>query len=394
MSSERLFAGRTGVLFVTVSAGWMLIQMGRQLLPPLLPNVIESLSITSFEAGLGISLMWGVYALFQYPSGRLSDELSRKTLLVAGLSFTALGFVLMLFAVGYPVFLLAAAVIGLGAGLYPTTARAFLSDVFRARRGRAFGIHTASGDVGNAVSAGIAVAVLAVATWNVAFLPLAGLLVLVVLVLHRASDEPYVFSSVDLEVRTTAYRLFEQSRMRGLVVVYILYAITWQSVTAFLPTYLQVAKEFSVALASAGFGAVFVIGAATKPVAGYLGDRLGRARVAIGLLVVAAVGLLVIVTASAPSFIFVGIAVFAIGLLGFPPVMQAYLMSVFPTESMGGDLGGMRTVYVGVGAVGPALVGYTAGVFGYTWSFSGLVVGLVGAIVVFAATYRTHPGRD
>lgn len=390
MEEEKLFSGSTGLLFVTVSAGWMMIQMGRQLLPPLLPNIIESLAITSFQAGIGISLMWGIYALFQYPSGRLSDELSRKTLLVGGLLVTTLGFVVMLFSSTYLIFLVAVCIIGLGSGLYPTAARAFLSDVFTQRRGQAFGIHTASGDIGNAASAGVAVAVLAVATWKTAFLPLALLLFVVVVVLHYKSDETYVFSKVELGITETAYRLFYHSHLRRLIFVYMLYAITWQSVTAFLPTYLQIAKEFSVALASAGFGAVFVVGAVTKPVSGYLGDWFGRAKVAIGLLVVAVLGLVVIIYAGDTWLIFVGIGVFAIGLLGFPPVMQAYLMTVFPTKSMGGDLGGMRTLYVGVGAIGPAFIGYSAGVYGYTWSFTWLVLGLLIAIGIFATTYWHH----
>jgi fucose permease len=59
----------------------------------LLPTLIESLSIGGSEAGLLLSVMWATYALSQYPDGRLADQLTRKTVIVVGLSIATLGFV-------------------------------------------------------------------------------------------------------------------------------------------------------------------------------------------------------------------------------------------------------------------------------------------------------------
>jgi predicted MFS family arabinose efflux permease len=69
--------------------------MGWQVLSPLLPRIIDDLHITSTQAGFAITLMWGLYALSQYPSGRLSDHLSRKTLLASGLVLLSIGFLIV-----------------------------------------------------------------------------------------------------------------------------------------------------------------------------------------------------------------------------------------------------------------------------------------------------------
>ena len=381
---ERLFTGYTGRLFVTASLGWLFVQMGRQLLPPLLPNIIEDLAITSTQAGFALTLLWGLYALFQYPSGRLSDRLSRKTLVVAGMGLVCLGFGLVAGTVSYPMFLFGAAVVGVGAGLYPTAARALISDLFVARRGQAFGLHTASGDLGNAFAAGLAVLAVTLAVWEAAFLPMVVLAAATVFALHVWSREPYVFRSASLGVRATAARLFGNARLRWFLVAYMLFAFTWQSTTGFLPTFLQAEKGFSVGLASTGFAVLFLVGMLVKPISGALGDRFPRTAVAVGALLLGLSGLSGLLFVERTSLIFAGIAVFAAGLMSFPPVMQAYFMDLFPDESMGGDLGGMRTLYVGFGSLGPTYVGFVGGTESYAVAFVGLVVCLLAAAVIVA----------
>ena len=370
---ERLLTGYSGRLFLTVSLGWLFVQMGRQLLPPLLPNLIDDLAITSTQAGFALSLMWGLYAVFQYPSGRLSDRLSRKTLLVSGMGFTCIGFLAVSGTVSYPMFLFGTAVVGVGAGLYPTAARALVSDLFVERRGQAFGLHTASGDLGNAFAAGLAVLAVSLATWKAAFVPMVVSTGAVLLAIHVWSRESYVFETASLEIRSTAKRLFSTARLRWLLAAYALFAFTWQSTAGFLPTFLQVEKGFSVGLASTGFAVLFLVGMIVKPISGAIGDRFSRTGTAIGALLLGLLGLTGLLLVENTVLIFLGIVVFASGLMSFPPVMQAYFMDIFPTESMGGDLGGMRTFYIGFGSLGPTYVGFVGQIESYTIAFVGLV---------------------
>jgi predicted MFS family arabinose efflux permease len=375
---ERLVTGYSGRLLLAVSVGWSLIQTGRLVVPPLLPAISADLGISAARAGFALTVLWGLYALLQYPSGRLSDRLSRKTLLVGGLVLLSVGFLALSAAPTYVVFVVGAAVVGVGAGLYPTPARGLVSDLFVARRGQAFGIHTASGDTGGVVAAGLATLVLGLATWRAAFLPVVAVVAAVALALHVWSREEYVFARVDLAVGDTGRRLLEEPEFRWLLVSYCLYAFTWQSVTGFLPTYLQVGKGLTPALANTGFAALFVVGAVAKPLAGGVADRLSRGLFATATLALAASMLTLLLVATTLPAVLVAVVGFALGLMAFPPVMQAYLMDSFPTDSMGGDLGAMRTVYIGVGALGPTYVGVVADVFDFTVAF----VGLVGCLLV------------
>ena len=397
-SRERLVTGYSGRLLLAVSLGWAAIQAGRLVLSPLLPTVMAELAITEFQAGVALTTLWGLYALGQYPSGRLSDALTRKTLLVTGLSLLAVGFVALAGAPDYPLFLLGAAVVGVGAGLYPTPARALVSDLFVERRGQAFGLHTASGDTGGVVAAGLAVAALAVAGWRSAFAPVVAVLAGVALALHVWGREGYTRPATDrdalanglADARATARRLWTNSRMRWLLLAYALYAFTWQSVAGFLPTFLRSAKSFPPGLASGGFAALFVVGALVKPLSGSLGDRFARASVAAGALVVAACALAGLLVASGTLAVGLAVVVFAAGLMAYPPVAQALLMDTFPDGSMGGDLGATRTVYIGLGSLGPSYVGFVAGRVSYAAAFAGLLVCLLvsGAIVVGLARSR------
>jgi MFS family permease len=308
---------------------------------------------------------------------------------VAGLALFGAGSLVVSQTVSYPMFLVGVAVVGIGAGMYPTAARALVSDLFVARRGQAFGLHTASGDLGNALAAGAATAAVAVATWQTAFLPIVALFGGLVVAVHAWSREAYVVETVDLEVRATGRRLLGTARLRWFLVAYTLFAFTWQSTTGFLPTFLQAEKSFSVGLASTAFAFLFLVGMAVKPVAGLLGDRFGRPPVAVGALCLAMGGLAGVAFVERTAVLFVGIGVFAAGLNSFEPVVQALLMDVFPDEEMGGDLGGMRTVYITLGSLGPTYVGVVADAESYTAAF----VGLVGVLFLSALVLATYELR-
>jgi len=372
-SPERLVRGYSGRLLLAISLGWLAIQAGRLVTSPLLPEIKDALHIGDFRAGIALTVLWGLYALLQYPSGRLSDQLSRKTLLVSGLVLAAIGFGVLASAPTYPVFLLGAVVVGLGAGLYPTAARALVSDRYVAKRGRAFGLHTASGDVGGVAAAGVAAAVLAVAVWRVGYLPMVLVLLGVALALHVWSREDYVVERPDLAIRATGRRLFGDSEVRWLLAGYALYAFTWQATAGFLPTYLAEGKGFGQGVAAFAFAVLFAVGAVVKPLSGYLGDRIPRTLLAPASLLLGAVALAGVVLADTAILAVGAVVVFAAGLMAFPPVMQAYLMDTFPDESAGGDLGAMRTVYIGLGALGPTFVGTVATAADYRTAFLALV---------------------
>ncbi|MFB6160346.1 MAG: MFS transporter [Haloferacaceae archaeon] len=384
---ERLLTGYSGRVSTVLAVGWTATLLGRQALSPLLPAIVADLGLSPAQAGFALTLMMGLYAAVQYPSGRVSDQLSRTTVLAAGVGVMVVGFGLLTTATGYGALLLGVSLVGIGAGCYFSPARAFVSDLFVERRGQAFGVHTAAGMVGGVLAATSAATVLAVATWRAAFLPSIALLVGVLVVLHRWSREPYVLDAVTLGVRATVGRLFASTRIRRLVVGYTLFAVTLQAFVGFLPTLLQVEKGFSPTLASGGFALVYVVGVVTGPLAGRLSDRFQRARVVVGALALGVVGLVVLLVGGSVPVVGLGIVLTAVGLWAYVPTVQAYLMDLLANDSLGGDFGLLKTVYTGLGSLGPTYVGVVAERASYTAAFAGLVGCLFAStVVVFVAT--------
>lgn len=381
-SDERLVGGYSGRMLAFLALGNGSLAIGMLVLSPMLPTIIDDLGISPAMAGVALSLMWGLNALGQYPGGRLSDQLSRRALLVGAMAGTAFGLAFVASSLSFAVFLVGLALVGGASGFFTSTAYAQLSDLFVERRGSAFGVYTSFWDVGGVVSAGLAVLILAVGPWQWAFLPVVVLVASVGFGIHATSREPYALGRASLDVRATLRRLFGNPRVRLVLLCYSLYLIAWQGAVSFLPTFLQVDKGIDPWLASGAFAALFGVGIVVKPVSGNLADRVGRTRVALASLVVGVAGLALLAVATTLPTIGAGVLVFAAGLMGFSPAMLAYVMALFPSKSMGGDFGGVRTVYLGVGSLGPTFVGVVAGTASYTAGFLGLLGCLVASALV------------
>lgn len=379
---ERLFAGPTGRLFVGVSLAWAVLQVGRFLLPPLLPSIIETTGISVAAAGVSLGVLQLTYAASQYPSGRYSDVVGRSVFVVAGLVVVALGFLLLSATASLLVLVAATSVIGVGKGLYAIPSRALLSDRFEARRGRALGVFTAGTDVGGVVAAGLATVVLARFSWRAPFLPLAvGLLGLAVVV-GVWNREATTWSRPSLDLRETLVRLTTNRRQRETLAAYALLFFMVNGFINFLPTYLTTAKGFTPAAASTGYALVFVVGMVVKPVAGTLSDRFGREAVSVVGLVLAAGSLLALLVVGSVALTVGVVGLLAVGYKTQFPLADATLMDAAPDGNAGGDLGAARALFLGVGGLGPVFVGAVAEHAGYEAAYAGLAGCLVLSAVV------------
>ena len=380
---ERLFTGHTGRVFLLVTFIWFSVSLTSRLLPPLLPAIIDELAITAFLAGVALTAERVVRAGVEFPSGRFADQLSRTTVLVGCVTFVIAGVTILALAVSYHLFLLGVIVFGLGRGMYTPAARALVSDLFREKRGRAFGLNMLGSEFAGIVGAGVAILIVAVATWRTAFLPLALLLLPSVIALAVLSKEPIRFERVELGARATGGRVFGDSTVRLILFVYSLYVLAASGVSTFLPLFLIEVHGVSFAFASSAFALLYAAGLVAKPIGGYLSDALPRLAVAGGGLVVGVIGLALLVAAPTAILAIVGVIVYALGYRGVPPGMHAFLMDHFPDESMAGDLGAIRTVYLLVGSLGPAYAGLAANTIGFVPAFLNfLLFYLIGAVTL------------
>jgi len=384
--TEPLLTGYSGRILLLILAGTVAAFVGRNIFGPLLPAIIETLGITSSEAGVALSVMWASIAITQYPGGLLSDQLSYKTVLMGSVAILSTGFVILTQVSTYVGFVFGLVVMGLGAGLFTPSSYAQLADLFEARRGQAFGLYTSSIDVGTSLSGALATGVLAVATWRVAgvtvpttwhvsFVPVVVVLVAVAAALHVRHRDDYDINIVacDLNLRETVVRILGNPLVRWAIVAYVMYSFIFQGILGFLPAFLRFGKGYPQTFANNAFIGFFVVGALVRVVSGYLGDRMRHLTVAIGSALLGMVGLVVLFVAQSTVPVVVGLVLLAGGITGFPPVVNAYLMGLFPDASMGGDYGGARTLLVLLGSLGPTYIGSLAQAFSYELAFAALL---------------------
>lgn len=381
---EQLFSGNTGQIFFLITFLSFCLSLTGHLLPPLLPAIIDDLSVTAFLAGIAITAQRIAGASMEYPSGRIADQLSRTTVLLGCIGLVIIGVSILSVSISYTLFVIGLVVIGVGKGMYSTASRALLSDIYRRKRGRAFGINMMGSEFAGILGAGVAIIVVVVATWRAAFLPIVIVLFPLIFVFYHYSKEPVRIASIDLGMQDTGNRIFGDSSLRWVLVVYCLYVLSASGVSTFLPLFLIEVHSVSFAFASSAFASLYVMGIVAKPSTGYLSDMIPRLYIAGGSLAIAALGLATLLAAPSKAVALIGVLVYGFGYRGLPPGLQAFLMDRFPDKSMAGDLGAMRTVYLFVGALGPAYAGFSSATFGYVPAFTSFFVFyLIAAVLLF-----------
>lgn len=374
---ESLVRGNTGLQLGLVTTGTLTFATGQYAISPLLPSIIDSLGVSEFAVGIALSLMFGVTALVRYPSGQLSDDLSRKTVLVAGLVVSTVGFVLLTFVEGYGMFVFGVTCVGIGVGLYSTSAIAWLSDLFVEKRGQAMGVNNGSVYLAGILGALFANAALFVGAWRTAFLPIVLALVVLLPAVHLWNGEPYSIERPKFDNRGTAVRLFRLKRVRWMIIVAALFGMAWQGVITFLPTFLQAEKALTPAFANNLFALLFVIGIGSNLLAGRFADRFPVPLLISGVALLTAAGLAVVILTNIPAVLIAGIIVLGAGLAAIWPALQAYMMTTFPEESKGADFGAFSAVYGLIASLGPSIVGFMVGRWNFTVAFGTLVVCLL-----------------
>lgn len=353
-----------GRILTVVAVGWLLVLGTRVVLPALLPQVKTAFGIDNATAGLLVSVLWAAYAVTQFPAGMMVDRIGERTTLTASAVVTAAGAAALTFAPSFVVFVLGSVLFGLGSGLYAPPRVTVLSRIYPDRDGTALGITFAVGNLGAAALPLIAGALAVWVHWRLGFgfvvIPLA--LVAVGLWVYVPSRPSEQARAAERFTRRTAVRLFRGVTDRDVALAWVamtLVLVTYQGITAFLPTYLVEVKGLSQTTASTLYGLFYASGAVSQWFAGNAADRYGE-RVVLAALAgfgVVTLGLLPFVGGTAALAALLAL----LGTrLGIGPVGNGFVAALLPDEIQGAGYGLFRTFYLAVGASGSLIVGVLA----------------------------------
>jgi predicted MFS family arabinose efflux permease len=354
-----------GPPLVAIAAGWFLALGMRLVVPGLLPVIRADLAITNATAGLLVTLLWVAYALTQFPSGVLSDHVGERRVFVASALLGALGVGVVGATTGVAGFAAGLVLYGVGTGFYATPRVMVVSRLYPERTGTALGLVFASGNVGNTVLPAVAGVAAASLGWRAAFLAAVPLFVASAAALGATT--PTRDGEADADRDGSVVEGVAELRRRPVqaaTATLVLFAFAYQGFIGFLTTYLVDVKGLPPETSSTVFGGFFAVGLVTQVVSGGIAERYGRRRLFVGLFAATTVGVAVLTVLE--GLLVLAVAVPLLGVqLGIWPGLNAYAYDVLTEGARGGGYGFLRTVYLVIGATGPAVVGalFDAGYF-------------------------------
>lgn len=375
-----------GWALVAIALGWLLILGTRITIPVLLPGIKDTFGINNATAGFVITVIWGVYGLSQFPAGLMTSRVGDRITLIVSLAITTVSIGALGVAPYFSLFLVVAALVGVGNGLFGPTRGTLLSSIYPENASTAIGITLAVGSLGAAglpILAGVLVNRVGWRFTVAGATPLllaATVLAWRVVPLTTSGDESafslrHLMDTVSVVGRRPVALGVGAKTVRMFV---------YQGLTAFLPTYLITTKGVTSLTASALLSLLFVSGAVAQLVGGRAVDRLDYRRVLVALSVGSAVPTLMLPFVSSTAV--VAVVVVLIGIqLGIAPVTNTYIIDALPNDTRNGAWGFLRTTYFLLASTGSVFVGTLADAGHFDdafWILGGLLF-VVALIFVF-----------
>jgi len=362
----------------------------------LLPLIGSELGLSYVQIGFIMTVQHLVGAASNLPAGMVVDRYSRKGLMMAAsLFWVGFPYLLMGFSSTYWVLLACVTLVSVGNNIWHPTAISTLADRYPASRGLTLSIHGMGGNVGEALAPLVVGALLAAFTWrevvmiNVVPGIFASLLILAMLgVLPAPGSTPRPSPSTPPAPAAARRSWSDQwSGMlallhnRAMVLVCTSAAfrtMTQAALLTFLPLYLTRDLGYSLAFTGACLFALQAAGFAASPVAGWMSDRVGRARIVAGSMVASALVIALMLALPGTALFVICIALLGFFLYAVRAVLQAWMLDTTPARDAGVAVGIMFSTQ----AVGAALAPLIAGWVADTWGLFAVFHFLAGTIVL------------
>lgn len=357
----------------------------RIVISPFALTIATTFSVEKTRIGLALTILWAAFALMQFPSGVFADRRGEKLVITVSLVLTALGSIVIAFAPTFGAFVVAAAVLGGGAGLYFSVGASLVSKLYERQQSLALAVHSAGGPVAGVVLPLVAVEVAqqvgwrwGVATGAVAAVAALGAARLSLSGAAPEDDE----GSEPVRPEPLVSTVFSLLRRRSIlftigIATAGMYAL--QSIVSFFPAFLQEYHGVDPGNASVLFSSLFLLMAVGLPVVGRAADVYGST---IGIsvpMVVTAVSLVSLLLQ--PRWLPVTVGAVGIGAgLTWGGALQSRFMQRLEKDQRGTGFGLSRSVFILLGASGNVCTGYFSQHFGWTAGY-----GIVAAVLLLTA---------
>jgi len=385
-------------------------------LPPILPLLVTDFGVSYGEAGVLLTVYFGVYSLCQLPAGRFADRFGQRIIVAAGMVVLAAGILVVAAAPDFRLLLAGEVVAGVGGATYHPAGMSLISDIESgATEGRAMGVHGLGGVAGTALAPALIGGLAAVFDWRLALTVAGGVgIAYAALFLVLFEDVPRDGGGDgdgdggdgttaradggdpghgrDAEedpgrpspgLRERAERALNVP-LEGWVVVLFLtnfaIALETNAVRTFATSYLF--ERTGTTAFSNGVFFVMLVGAGVASLgAGRLADAVDRAWLGFGAMVASAVALAATAVVPATPALLVG-WFFLLGIAAYAafPAMNAITSARSESEFSGSLFAVTLTAGSLGGAVGPGLFGVLADAYGMEVAFPAIAAtGAVGA---------------
>ena len=341
----------------------------------LLPLISSDLDVPPSTAALMVSVATGTLALALLPMSYLAERVGRTRLMTVALAVAALLGTLAPLAPSIEVLLMLRAAQGIALAGLPALAMAHLSEEVRPSAvGVAMGLYVAGSTVGGLSGRVLSSLVAEVGGWRAGLAAVGALGLLCVVAFRVLLPPPTALPAVAPAAARVGHlrgHLRDPGIRRLCLSAFVLMA-AFVTVYNFLG-YRLLDEPFSLSPALVGLVYLaYLAGTTSSPVAGQLGDRLGRRAVLLGGVLLALASALLTLSDLLPV-VLLGLVLFTMGFfaahtsasgmvgnrarVGRAHATALYLLAYYAGSSIGGWLGGL--VYERGGWA--ALVGYVAG---------------------------------
>jgi MFS family permease len=371
-----------------IGAGHMMSHFYGNTLPPLLPYL-------NAELGIG-------YTGLQVPAGILVDRYGAKLLLIIAISMCAIGTIMTGLASDYWMILAGGVVFGIGNTVFHPADYTILGGTMEERyMGRAFSLHSFSGNVGGAIAPILLIGLASLWSWRVALLiaGVAGFVVLAALLTqwryisedHAAAAGPKKKKKVEADdpnapqsTGAVMRYILTSPAILFLFLYYAMNQLAGGGLRNFSVAGLTETHDTTTAIANAAFSTFLAANAAGVLFGGWLADVTRRAELMAALgLGRSAVVMVFIGMWDLPGFLLIAIFAFAgltNGIIG--PARDMLVRRASPKGSMGKVFGFVFSGQAIGSALAPLLFGYLIDVGAPAWIFYGSAFFTIACMVV------------